>query len=86
MIVHLPAALDDYTGGQRTCELEARTLEELFALLDERYPGIAFRLLDEVGAVRRHIRVWRDGVPEEDLGAPLRSDAVVHVTLALSGG
>ena len=86
MIVHLPAALDDYTGGQRTCELGARTLEELFALLDERYPGIAFRLLDEVGAVRRHIRVWRDGVPEEHLGATLRSDSVVHVTLALSGG
>lgn len=86
MIVHLPAALDDYTGGLRSCELGATTVGEVFSLLEQRHPGIAFRLLDERGEVRRHIRVWLDGIPEEDLGARIPAGGVLHVTLALSGG
>jgi molybdopterin synthase sulfur carrier subunit len=54
--------------------------------LDARFPGLAFRLVDEVGAVRRHIRVWVDGQPCEDLDRPLTEATEVHVTLALSGG
>lgn len=86
MIVHLPGALDDYTGGVRTHTLAAGSLREALRQLDGAFPGLAFRLVDEVGAVRRHIRVWVDGQPCEDLDRALVDAVEVHVTLALSGG
>ncbi len=86
MILHLPGALDDYTGGVRTHAVEGGTLRQALGELDARFPGLAFRLVDEVGAVRRHIRVWVDGQPCEDLDRPLTEATEVHVTLALSGG
>ncbi|MBL6720787.1 MAG: MoaD/ThiS family protein [Planctomycetes bacterium] len=86
MIVHLPGALDDYTRGVRTHALDAGSLRQALRDLDARFPGLAFRLADEVGVVRRHIRVWVDGQPCEDLDRTLMGATEVHVTLALSGG
>ena len=86
MIVHLPAALDDYTDGQRRQEVSAVTLGAGLRALNRRMPGIAFRILDERDCIREHIRVWVDGQEQTDLSVKVSPEAEVHVMLALSGG
>lgn len=86
MIVHLPAALDEYTRGDRRQEVQATTLGAGLRALDQRLPGLSFRILDERDLVREHIRIWVDGVEESDLGTKVSPGAEVHVMLALSGG
>lgn len=84
--VHLPSALDSYTKGARAHDLAARTLAEVFDSLDKRFPGLRFRVVDETGCLREHIKVFVNGVADEDLCRPLAEAAEVHVVLALSGG
>lgn len=86
MICHLPSALGDYVGGQLLQQASGLSLREAFADLDQRAPGLAFRIVDEAGRLRPHIKVWVDGKVREDLDAPLEAEAEVHVMLALSGG
>lgn len=84
--MHLPAALDDYTGGQRRQDVSAVTLGDGMRALNRRMPGIAFRILDETDSIREHIRIWVDGQEQADLSVKVSPEAEVHVMLALSGG
>ncbi len=86
MIVHLPSALHDYTAGQTCVEAQGATLGELLGDLDRRFPGMRFRLVDELLQVRRHIKLFVEGVPCEDLDLPLAGAREVHIVCALSGG
>ena len=70
----------------RHVEIDADTLRGLVGELDSRWPGIADRLLEPGPQIREHINVFIDGERERDLGAPLRSESVVHVIPAVAGG
>lgn len=85
MKIVIPSPLLSYT---RTREVEAcgRTLREVFADLDRRYPGIRFRLIDEQERIRPHMRVFVNGEQELDLGRAVRDADAVQVIQALSGG
>jgi molybdopterin converting factor small subunit len=84
--VVLPTPLADYTRHAREVEAEGATLAELFADLDRRYPGLRFRVIDEQGAFRPHIKVFVNRVQERSLGAALAPSDEVLVVAALSGG
>lgn len=86
MIVRLPGLLDRYTGGQREHEVEGQTVADALAVLDERYPGLRFRLIDEHERVRTHIRIFVGPDSIEDLGTPVPAGQEVFVVGALSGG
>jgi len=86
MVVHIPSALDSYTRGARTVDVAGVTLEELLRRLDDMYPGIRFRIVDEQDRVRRHIKLFVNEEVEEDLSAPLCKGDHVHIVCALSGG
>jgi hypothetical protein len=45
-----------------------------------------FRVVDEQGAVRRHIKIFVDGVLARDLATPVRSDGELMIVGALTGG
>jgi molybdopterin converting factor small subunit len=85
MQVLIPGALRSYT---RTSPVEAagRTLHELFADLDRRYPGLRFRVVDEQGQLRANMRVFVNGLGVRDLAHALRANDAVAIVLALSGG
>ncbi|GAA2144046.1 MoaD/ThiS family protein [Kitasatospora kazusensis] len=55
--VRIPTILRTYTDGQKAVEGAGSNLEELFADLDARHPGIAARLLD-AGELRRFVNVY----------------------------
>ena len=86
MKVFLPTPLADYTRHAREVEADGATLAELFADLDRRYPGLRFRVIDEQGALRPHIKVFVNRVQERSLAAVLAPSDEVLVVAALSGG
>ena len=84
--VSLPAALCTlFPGAPRELVLAARTVDELMAALDERWPGMRDRLCDSRPAIRRHINVFVDG-ERARLETELRPGADVLVMTAISGG
>ena len=85
MKVHIPSPLLSYT---RASEVEGAggTLRALLADLDRQYPGLRFRVEDEQGNVRPHMRFFVNGEQVFDLSSALAPTDAVHLVQALSGG
>jgi sulfur-carrier protein len=87
--VRIPTILRSYTGGTAIVTATPGTLRELIAGLDTAYPGIAGRLLDEAGQLRRFVNVY---VGDEDvrlaqgLDTQVPADGQVSVIPAVAGG
>jgi sulfur-carrier protein len=89
VLVRVPTILRTYTGGAGEVESSGGTLAEVLATLDGQYPGIAGRVLDEKGAVRRFVNVYVD---DEDIrfaqgvDTPTPDGATISVIPAVAGG
>lgn len=86
MKVHIPSPLLSYTTQVTPVEVTGVTLLELIDGLEARFTGFRFRVLDEQGGIREHIRFFLDTTPETDLEASLVGIGEVHIICALSGG
>jgi sulfur-carrier protein len=85
MKVLIPGALKSYTR-QSQVEAAGSTLDELFADLDRRYPGLRFRVVDEQNQLRPNMRIFVNGLGVRDLAQALQPKDFVAIVLALSGG
>lgn len=85
MKVGIPSALLSYTHS-REVEAQGATLAALLDDLDQRYPGIRFRIVDEQQCMRRHMRFFVNGEQVFELAHRLRKSDTVHLVQALSGG
>lgn len=85
MKVLIPSPLLSYTK-EREVEAAGATVAELIADLDHRYPGLRFRVIDEQGTMRGHVRFFVDGRQVLDMAHPLRPTDAVQIVQALSGG
>jgi sulfur-carrier protein len=85
MKVLIPGALRSYTRESHV-EAIGDTLDELFADLDRRCPGLRFRVVDEQNLLRPNMRIFVNGIGVRELQHLLQSDDFVAVVLALSGG
>lgn len=85
MKVLIPSALRSYTQSSQA-EAEGATLDALLVDLDRQYPGIRFRVIDEQHRVRRHIRLFVNGVSANTLAQTMRPGDEVVIVQALSGG
>lgn len=85
MQVLIPTPLHSYTGAAMV-EAEGATLDALLDDLDRRYPGIRFRVVNEQGRARPHMRIFVNGKSEFDLSRPLTGADEVVIVQALSGG
>lgn len=84
--VVLPRALLAlFPEASREVDLVARTVGEMIAALDARWPGMRDRLCDSTPRVRRHINIVVDG-RRAGLETPLRAGTRVYVLTAISGG
>ena len=87
--VRIPTQLRSLAAGAGEVEVEGATVGEALKALDAAHPGLAERLFDENGNVRRFVNVF---VGEEDirfldgLGTPVPSGALVSVVPAVAGG
>ncbi len=92
--VRVAALLHTYTGGRDLVEVEvdaplpggASTVGLVMDEMDRRYPGFAFRVIDEQSRVRRHMNLFvgQDSARHRD--DPVPPGAEVFLVGALSGG
>ncbi len=62
--VQIPTALRRHTAGTDKITCSATNLDELFSVLDQKFPDLKPHLRDEAGQVRRFLNVY---VNEEDI-------------------
>jgi len=84
--VEVAALLHSYTGGARMVEASGATLGEVLEDLDRSFPGIRFRVVDEQGCLRPHVRFFVNGTDAREISTPLREGDRVYIVGALSGG
>jgi hypothetical protein len=85
MNVHIPSALLSYTASS-TVQADGATVGEMLAALEQQFPGIRFRMIDEQEAIRRHIRIFVNGSQVPDIAHVLRANDEIVIVQALSGG
>jgi molybdopterin converting factor small subunit len=87
--VLVPTPLRKFTNEQETVTAQAGTVATLIADLERQYPGIAARLTDDQGELRRFVNVY---VNEEDIrfltgkDTPVSDGDAVSIVPAIAGG
>ena len=84
--VRVAALLHDYTGGRDVVPATGVTVGEVMDDLDRRHPGLAFRVIDEQGRVRRHVNLFVGQEQARDRTTPVPPDTEIFIVGALSGG
>jgi molybdopterin synthase sulfur carrier subunit len=85
MQVLIPSPLLSYTK-QKYVEASGLTLRELLADLERQFPGLCFRIIDEQGKMRPHVRFFVNGEQVFGLERALASTDSIALVQALSGG
>lgn len=83
---HLFRYFPDLNNGLK---VEGRTVAEVVAALDDRFPGLGDYIVDESGALRKHVNVFIGDTMIEDrqrLLDAVNDDKPVFIFQALSGG
>jgi len=87
--IRIPTPMRNLTGGESTVSVDAATVAEAIKVLDVAHPGVAERVLDDTGALRRFVNVY---VGDEDvrfldgLATPLAEGASISIIPAVAGG
>lgn len=87
--VRIPAALRTLTQGRAEVTAEGASVAEVLRDLDLRFPGLAARVLDEHGALRRYVNVFHN---DEDirylqgLATPVAAADRLTIVPAVAGG
>ncbi|HEY6395683.1 MAG TPA: MoaD/ThiS family protein [Candidatus Binataceae bacterium] len=84
--VSIPSPLHSYTKGRSEQLVEAANLAELTQRLDDSFPGIRFRIVDERDRIRRHIQFFVNGEMVRELSCVISPGDEVKIVCALSGG
>ncbi len=87
--VRIPTQLRSLTGGASEAKLEGATVGDVLKALDVAHPGMAGRLFDDDGNLRRFVNVY---VADEDvrfldgLSTPVAEGATMSIVPAVAGG
>ena len=87
--IRFTSALKRFYPDLKPLELEVRSISEVIASIEEMYPGLTDYLVDEQGALRKHVNIYigenliEDRTNLKDIVNP--SDQVL-IFQALSGG
>jgi sulfur-carrier protein len=84
--LHLPTTLMPlFQGLPRQLEVDAGTVDEAIARLDEQWPGLRDRLCQPGPTLRPHINVYVDR-ERAQLETPVDARSRIDVIAAISGG
>ena len=87
--VNVTSVIQSAVNGQREFKADGRTVGELIAEVDRRYPGFAQRIMDQRGELHRFVNIYLN---DEDVRylkgkeTPLAEGDVVSFLPALAGG
>ena len=71
--------LRSYAAGATHVDAQGRTVDEALAHINQRFPGIRFRVVDEQNRIREHMRIFVDGERVHEVSAKLKPKAEVHI-------
>ena len=86
MKVRIPTPLRSYTAERSVVEAHGATVAAVLADLDASHPGLRFRMVDEQGRLRPHMKVFVNDEATRDLDAPVADSDELTIMQALSGG
>jgi molybdopterin converting factor small subunit len=84
--VRIPTPLRSYTNQHAVVEADGDTLDAILSDLDAQFPGLRFRVVDEQGRLRRHMKVFVNEESVRDLSTSVGAGEEVTIMQALSGG
>lgn len=85
MKVIVPDVLQSYTRA-REVVADGNTIAEVFDDLEVRFPGIRFRVINELEELRPNIKVFVNGERVLSLASRVQAKDEVFLMQALSGG
>ena len=86
MNVRIPTPLRSYTAQASVVSAAGGTVDEVLVDLNRQYPGLRFRVVDEQGRLRSHMKVFVNKDSVRDLTTPVAAGDEVTLMQALSGG
>ena len=86
MKVRLSTHLRGYTDHRSEVDAEGKTLDEALRDLNQNYPGLRFRIVDEQDRIREHIKIFVNAQQVHAMSTPLKPGDLMHIIGALSGG
>jgi molybdopterin synthase sulfur carrier subunit len=87
--VFVPTPLRRLTGGQSKVEATGQDIAGVFQAMDEQFPGVSEKLLDEDGHVKRFINVFvnDDEIRSlQGMSTPVKESDRVSIVPAMAGG
>ena len=87
--VNIPTPLRKLTENQAEVAIEAGTVDELVAILENTYNGIKEKLVDDDGEIRRYVNIY---VNDEDIrfldggATQLQDGDEISIVPAIAGG
>lgn len=88
-VVKFTRALSRFYPDLDQMELSVENLPGLLLKLDEKFPGLKDYIVDEQGALRKHVNIFIDGSlikDRESLGDTFSNESEIFIMQALSGG
>lgn len=89
VVALIPGLLRSYTGGAARVDVAIdgdATVDGALRELERRFRGLRFRIVDEQGAIRPHIKIFVDRRQVRVLAEPVHTGAELMIVGALSGG
>jgi molybdopterin synthase sulfur carrier subunit len=86
MRVRIPTPLRSYSGHAAIVDAAGSTIGEILDDLDRQFPGMRFRVVDEQGCLRPHMKVFLNTEVVRDLTTAVGAEDEVVLMQALSGG
>ena len=84
--IFIPTMLQKMTGGDKKVDMDARNVRQVIDRLDELYPGIKNRLVED-GEILPNLAIAIDGdVAIMGMLERVREDSEVHFVPAIGGG
>lgn len=87
--VRIPTPLRKLTGNRDVVTSDGGTLLSCIEGLDQSYPGLKERLLDEMGDLRRFVNVYVNGEDvrfQQGVQTPIKAGDEISIVPAVAGG
>lgn len=87
--VRVPTPLRKFTQGSDEVDASGATVTGLLNDLEENYPGIKERILDDAGKVRRFVNVYVNGDDIrflKNMDTPVKDGDNISIVPAIAGG
>jgi molybdopterin synthase sulfur carrier subunit len=89
LTIRIPTQLRTFTGGSGEVQVEAASVGDALKALDAAHPGLADRIFDDSGQLRRFVNVFladEDVRFLEGLATPIAEGQTLSIVPAVAGG